>query len=191
MQLFQLKSLSFSSSCFLATNQHLGLLVVVPMLTIQLLNIGIFISCCIVVIRHKVKVKKAGGQTEQRTATSAKQICKMISGLAGIVCLLGLPMLVRFGGAILIVFVKHPTALSILLWLLQIYNSFQGFALFVLITAIDSDLQKKCSQLICGCIRKKHPRGLQSRALTSTSKMSLASNTTEIIHVKHEETARI
>ena len=94
--------------------------VVGPMLISQLLNIGIIISCCIVLIRHTVKVKKAGGKTGQRTTTSAKQICKMISGLAGIVCLLGLPMLVRFGGAILIVFVKHPTALSILLWLLQI-----------------------------------------------------------------------
>ena len=159
------------------------------MLIIQVLNIGIFISCCIAVIRHKVKMKKAGGQTEQRTASSAKQICKMIGGLAGIVCLLGLPMLVMFGGAILTKLVKHPTALTILLWLLQIYYVFQGFALFVLITAIDSDLRKKFSQLLCGCIRKKHPHGLQSRALTYTSKMSLASNTTEIIHVKHEEAA--
>ena len=129
------------------------------MLIILLINIGIFIRSCIAVIRHRikqVKMKKAGGQTEQSTATSAKQICKMICALAGIVCLLGLPMFSLYGGAILIIFVRDPTVLNILLWLLEMYFTFQGFILFVLITAIDSDLRKKCLQLICGCIKKRN-----------------------------------
>ena len=135
-------------------------------------------------------MKKAGGQTEQSTA---KQICKMICALTGIVCLLGLPMLSLYGGVILIIFVRDRTVLNILLWLLEMYYAFQGFILFVLITAIDSDLRKKCLQLICGCIKKKHPHKQQSSALTSTSKLykkgkeNLESNTAEIY--KHEETA--
>ena len=107
-------------------------------------------------------MKKAGGQTEQSTATSAKQICKMISGLAGIVCLLGLPTFSLYGVVILIIFVRDHTVLSILLWLQQMYYVFQGFILFVLITAIDSDLRKKCLYLICSCIKKEHCHKLQN-----------------------------
>ena len=79
----------------------------------------------------------------------------MNCGLLGIICLLGIPIVLLYGVAFLLFFLQSRTIQDILRYISQAYNAFQGFILFLLVTVPNSDLRNQWKKLLCDCIMKK------------------------------------
>ena len=139
----------FHFSCFEFTIFIYG----IPCVIVGIFNIITFVCSCVVVIKLKVqheKMKESCGQSDQRLPMSTRKACKLLVSLTGILCMLGLPWI-----AIGLVHVFLYRTVTHLLFI--VYNSLQGFLLFIFFTAINPELRNRWIKLLCRCwVKKKH-----------------------------------
>ena len=146
-----------------------------PIFLITLFNIVIFLYAGFVITSLKLKqerMKKTAHQNKaQKGQISSKEFSKLLISVAGFMVLLGLPWIVMVF-TVVGVATNIYTAFAIQL-LFVLFNSFQGFFLFLFFVLISHDAREAWKELVLACYKvKAKTRYSAKHSLPSTDKDS-------------------
>ena len=126
------------------------------------LNTFLFVPVIYVVIKHSIN-----RSNDKKMLISPKEACKTIAVLLGFMVMLGLTWILSFFTAIgTNINVDAAFAFQLLF---NIFNSTQGFYLFIAFVVLSSDARQQWKNLICRQCQRKKPVVTHSSKTDSTS----------------------
>ena len=148
-------------SCFISHMEVLWGTFLAPIFAVMLFNLVVFICIIVVLIRHKMgRVKR---KQEQMTA---RTVLRLMFSIGCVMFLFGLTWLF----AILIFSSSFPVLRLIFLILFTVFNSLQGFFIFVFV--LNAEILNCCRKVTS----QRESKSSQSRSRATTRKQSESDN---------------
>ena len=162
----------YSVSCFISNPGVFFGAFLGPIILITLFNIVIFFYAGFVITSMKLKQerkKKAAHQNKtQKGQISSKEVSKLLISVAGFMVLLGLPWIVMVFTVVGVA--TNIYAAFVIQLLFVLFNSFQGFFLFLFYVLISRDAREAWKELIFAHYQVKAKTRSAKHSLPSTDK---------------------